>query len=115
MRRIIVWHFARSGWLRVFGSYGPGIKWKPSTEPLLFSERVGITGYVTLFGLRFALLRRGNPSPPPPQLNVPFTFSSDTYGLKPTEADSRRLGRAVADRIDAKIADDICDQLYKEP
>lgn len=49
----------RGGWLRLWytsRSLGPGINWKPASEPLLFSERYGCKRHITLFGWRFGYL-----------------------------------------------------------
>lgn len=52
----------RGGWFRLFGY---GLTWCPADQPLLFSQRVGKTKFVTVAGWRVRVLRpeRSRPWP----------------------------------------------------
>lgn len=46
----------KHGWVRLFG-FWHGIHWKPISSGLIFSERIGNSKYITLFGLNFFHLK----------------------------------------------------------
>ncbi len=46
----------KGGWFRLWRT-GPGIAWTLQTQPLLFSERIGKTGYLLVGRWRVKLLR----------------------------------------------------------
>jgi|GEM_PF-5057359 len=49
------WWKSGGGWARLFGNWY-GIAWTRASEQLLFSERMGVTKYITLFGYRWKIL-----------------------------------------------------------
>ncbi len=54
------WYDSGFGWVRLF-SHGWGIRWKPKSEPLIFSERQGLTKSWVVGSYRFKILKPYKP------------------------------------------------------